>query len=76
MIVDRELGRTKKSWLPRRFGGGKGGESRRSEKADALVRDVERELRHEAREQEVKSSKPEAEERREHADEEREPGEL
>lgn len=26
ILVDRELGRTKKQWLPRRLGGGKGGE--------------------------------------------------
>lgn len=25
ILVDRELGRTKKSWVPRRLGGGKGG---------------------------------------------------
>lgn len=49
IIVDRELGRTKKSWLPKRLGGGKGGESRRAEKVDSLVREVEREMRHEAR---------------------------
>ncbi len=49
IIVDRELGRTKKSWLPMRLGGGKGGESRRAEKVDALVREVERDIRHESR---------------------------
>ena len=28
ILVDRELGRTKQSWLPKRLGGGKGGETR------------------------------------------------
>lgn len=46
ILVDRELGRTKKSWLPRRLGGGKGGQTRRSD-ADAIVEEVEREMRRE-----------------------------
>ena len=53
ILVDRELGRTKRSWLPRRLGGGKGGEKRRSE-ADKIVQEVQNELRRERREQEEK----------------------
>lgn len=34
IIVDRELGRTKMSWLPMRLGGGKGGETRRDDRVD------------------------------------------
>lgn len=47
ILVDRELGRTKKSWVPRRLGGGKGGQTRRAEAADVIVEEVQRELRHE-----------------------------
>ena len=39
ILVDRELGRTKMSWVPRRLGGGKGGETRRAE-TDYLVEEV------------------------------------
>ena len=28
ILVDKELGRTKQTWLPKRLGGGKGGETR------------------------------------------------
>ena len=46
ILVDKELGRTKKSWLPRRLGGGKGGESRQG-LTDSLVEEVHREIRRE-----------------------------
>jgi len=39
ILVDRELGRTKKGWRPRRLGGGKGGQTR-SSNSDWLVEDV------------------------------------
>jgi U1 small nuclear ribonucleoprotein len=39
ILVDRELGRTKKSWVPRRLGGGKGGDSRKAD-TDYLVEEV------------------------------------
>ena len=53
ILVDRELGRTKRTWVPRRLGGGKGGESRRAE-SDYLVEDVAREIRREQMEQDDK----------------------
>ena len=37
VLVDRELGRTKTDWTPRRLGGGKG-EKRRDRDEDELVR--------------------------------------
>jgi len=46
ILVDREMGRTSERWFPRRLGGGKGGESRRSD-ADYIVKEVQRELRRE-----------------------------
>lgn len=58
ILVDREMGRTSERWFPRRLGGGKGGESRRSE-ADYIVKEVQRELRHE---QEVLEDKKKDEE--------------
>ena len=39
IIVDRELGRTKKTWVPRRLGGGKG-ESRRDRKDEQLIEEI------------------------------------
>ena len=76
--MDRELGRTKEKWLPRRLGGGKGGESRRSDKSEAVVREVERELRHELREREERAKPVRVEEEKRDApmEDEREPGEL
>lgn len=43
VIVDRELGRTRKDWLPRRLGGGKG-DSRRDRKDEELIRQLKQEL--------------------------------
>lgn len=37
ILVDRELGRTKESWTPRRFGGGKG-EKRRDRAEEEFAR--------------------------------------
>jgi U1 small nuclear ribonucleoprotein len=53
ILVDRELGRTKKSWVPRRLGGGKGGETRKAD-TDYLVEEVMRELRREQQDLEDK----------------------
>lgn len=50
VLVDKELGRTDKYWLPRRLGGGKGGESRRNREDEAYIKEIKRELR-EQREQ-------------------------
>ncbi len=41
IIVDRELGRTKASWYPRRLGGGKG-ESRRDRLDEELTRELKK----------------------------------
>jgi U1 small nuclear ribonucleoprotein 70kDa len=46
ILVDRELGRTKMTWVPRRLGGGKGGETRRAD-TDYLVEEVLREIKKE-----------------------------
>ena len=43
MIVDREFGRTKKGWYPRRLGGGKG-EARRSRSDEGKIRAIQREI--------------------------------
>jgi U1 small nuclear ribonucleoprotein len=43
VIVDRELGRTRKDWLPRRLGGGKG-DSRRDRKDEDIIRTLKQEL--------------------------------
>lgn len=43
VIVDRELGRRKKDWVPRRLGGGKG-EARRNKEDEKLVRDIKKSL--------------------------------
>jgi len=51
IIVDRELGRTKKSWLPRRLGGGKG-EARRDRRDEQVVRDIKRQLEGEEKDNE------------------------
>ena len=75
-MVERELVRTKEKWLPRRLAGGKG--SRRSDKSEAVVREVEREFRHELREKEEKAKPVRVEEapRDVPMEDEREPGEL
>ena len=39
IIVDRELGRTKKTWYPRRLGGGKG-EARRDRRDEQLIGEI------------------------------------
>lgn len=91
ILVDRELGRTKKSWLPRRLGGGKGGETRQGP-ADYLVDEVRREIRREQQEAEEKKDRKRREEEAENKPvvftelfkqkssamevDEREPGEL
>ena len=43
IIVDREFGRTKKGWYPRRLGGGKG-EARRDRSDEHLLRCLQRDL--------------------------------
>lgn len=87
VIVDRELGRTKRTWLPRRLGGGKGGESRRAQ-SDYLVDEVARELRREQMQQDDKrkeeqqrsreqaTSHPAKSEKQPTAQDDKEPGEI
>ena len=43
IIVDRELGRTKANWIPRRLGGGKG-ESRRDRRDEELIREISKQI--------------------------------
>ena len=45
VLVDKELARIDRHWLPRRLGGGKGGESRRNRDEEAYVKEIRRELR-------------------------------
>ena len=48
IIVDREFGRTKNTWYPRRLGGGKG-EARRDRSDEHLLRSLQRDLDDEER---------------------------
>ena len=48
IIVDREFGRTKNTWYPRRLGGGKG-EARRDRDDEYLLRCIQRDLEDEER---------------------------
>jgi len=50
VIVDRELGRTKTSWFPRRLGGGKG-EVRRDRRDEELIREIEMQFEREQKAQ-------------------------
>jgi len=43
IIVDRELGRVKTSWYPRRLGGGKG-EARRDRLDEELIRELKKQI--------------------------------
>lgn len=56
IIVDRELGRTRKDWLPRRLGGGKG-DSRRDRNDEDVIRKLKFELEQEERAQRNKLEK-------------------
>ena len=44
-LVDKEYSRNDKHWLPRRLGGGKGGESRRNREDEVLIKEIKRDLR-------------------------------
>ena len=43
ILVDRELGRTKREWLPRRLGGGKG-ELRRNREEEREMADMKKQI--------------------------------
>lgn len=45
ILVDKELARTDKYWLPRRLGGGKGGDKRRNREEDKYLREIRKEFR-------------------------------
>lgn len=51
IIVDCELGRTKRSWLPRRLGGGKG-ESRKDRRDEELIREIKKQIQREKQDKE------------------------
>jgi len=51
VIVDRELGRTKKDWMPRRLGGGKG-TGRRDIQDEEAIRKLKKEIEAEAKDDE------------------------
>jgi len=53
VLVDRELGRTRKDWLPRRLGGGKG-DARRNRDEEQILKTMSREIEKELREEKVK----------------------
>ena len=43
VVVDYERGRTKQEWVPRRLGGGKGGDNRRRDReAERLIRELKK----------------------------------
>ena len=45
VLVDKEQARIDRHWLPRRLGGGKGGESRRNRDEESYVKEIRKELR-------------------------------
>jgi len=45
ILVDKEMARTDKYWLPRRLGGGKGGDKRRNREEDKYLREIRKEFR-------------------------------
>ena len=54
MLVDKELARVDKYWLPRRLGGGKGGENRKNKDEELYIKEIRRELRESALQAEKK----------------------
>jgi len=56
IIVDRELGRTKTTWYPRRLGGGKG-EARRDRKDEQVISDMKKQLQEAEGDEEDKTNK-------------------
>ena len=71
ILVDKELARIDRYWLPRRLGGGKGGEYRRNREEENYIREIKRELREQwkkdadiQKEKELKQEKIEPEAKR------------
>lgn len=54
-----EKSRIDKYWVPRRLGGGKGGESRRDREDEAYVKELKRELRSQELEKKQKTQEGE-----------------
>ena len=54
IIVDRELGRTKSNWLPRRLGGGKG-ECRRDRRDEEVRQELQKQILREKADKERKA---------------------
>ena len=52
VLVDRELARTDRYWLPRRLGGGKGDTRRGTQSEIDFVKEIKRELKKEAKDRE------------------------
>lgn len=60
ILVDRELARVDKYWLPRRLGGGKGGDKRRNREEEKYLKEIRKEFRDANKKQdESKVSNPE-----------------
>jgi hypothetical protein len=58
-MVDKELARVDKYWLPRRLGGGRGGENRKNKEEELYVKTIKKELRDQA--EALSSKKPKLE---------------
>ena len=48
VLVDKEMARIDKYWVPRRLGGGKGGEKRKNKDEELYVKNIKKELREQA----------------------------
>mmetsp|Transcript_17829 Transcript_17829/g.30242 ORF Transcript_17829/g.30242 Transcript_17829/m.30242 type:complete len:105 (-) Transcript_17829:94-408(-) len=61
VLVDKELARIDKYWLPRRLGGGKGGDSRRNPEEESMIKQIRKEIRErqKAQQAQVKKEEPE-----------------
>lgn len=45
MLVDKELAREDKYWLPKRLGGGKGGLKRKNREEDEWIKELRKEIK-------------------------------
>jgi U1 small nuclear ribonucleoprotein 70kDa len=61
VLVDKELARIDKYWVPRRLGGGKGGEKRRNRDEEQYVKTLKKEMREKA--EALAEKKPKTEEK-------------
>ena len=58
VLVDRELARVDKYWLPRRLGGGKGGDSRKNADEEQYIKSIRKELREQWKAAETAKNEP------------------